>query len=167
MHRPKSPAGAQEPVSSTSPPLSINGHRGALGLDGAGGHPYIMTPIAHRPERKNRGRFQILQSWEGRVIRVDGGNVWARLVDKTNGGTEEEAQFFLDDITDDDRPLVEPGAVFYWSIGYSDSVTGERSKTSLIRFRRLPAWSRKALAALENQVSEIVGEPEREADAAG
>lgn len=126
----------------------------------------IISPVVLRPGTRERGHFMVLQAWEGRVTDVHEETFWARLVDKTNGGPEEEAKFYVDDVSADDRDLLQTGGVFYWSVGYFDSATGERLKSSLIRFRRLPAWSHRTIAELERRVDEVVGEP-NEADAAG
>jgi hypothetical protein len=92
------------------------------------------------------------------VLRVSGQTFWARLYDRTTDARDEEAEFFLDDVSVDDLPLLAPGAVFYWSVGYFDSPTRERSRQSLLRFRRLPAWSRKDIARLQARVAEAIGE---------
>jgi hypothetical protein len=73
-------------------------------------------------------------------------------VDKTKGGPEEEAEIPLEELSPHDLPLVRAGAVFYWTIGYRDSVTGQRTRQSSIVFRRLPAWTDRELEALRKKV---------------
>ena len=87
-------------------------------------------------------RFQILQQYEGVVLSVDDDAFWARLVNKTaRDAADEEGEFPLEEVSRADMALVEPGAVFYWNIGYHDSASGQRTRQSVIRFRRLPAFS--------------------------
>src|SRR5262249_25118886 len=64
-------------------------------------------------------RFVLLQKWEGTVLQVlPEDSLFARLVDLSGSGPDEEAEFSLEEVSDIDRPLVVPGAIFYWSIGY-------------------------------------------------
>ena len=58
---------------------------------------------------------------------------------------EEEVTFSIQEISESDRGLAMPGAVFYWSVGYEDSLQGQRTRKSTIRFRRLPTWTEKEL----------------------
>lgn len=93
------------------------------------------TPTQPKP------RSISLQKWEGVVTNISEGLFTARLVDLTQTGPEEEAEFSISEISQGDQNLMEQGAVFYWSIGYLDDLGGQRTRTSLIRFRRLPVWS--------------------------
>jgi hypothetical protein len=77
------------------------------------------------------------------VEEVNGTSFRCRLVPLESGQPNlariEFTEFSLDDIAnDDDRILVEPGAVFYWTIGRSQNSAGTRTNVSLVRFRRLP-----------------------------
>jgi hypothetical protein len=92
-------------------------------------------------------RFIPLQKWEGVVLRVTNDAFVARLVDQSSDGPDEEAEIPLEEIPEADRFLVKPGAVFYWTIGYSDSISGQRTRASVIVFRRLPAWTAEELTA--------------------
>jgi len=89
--------------------------------------------------------FQSLQKWEGIVQEIKSDLFIAKLVDLSNNSPEEVAEFPFQEISDDDKVLVEEGAVFYWNIGYQISPSGQKRRTSLIRFRRLPAWRQKDL----------------------
>jgi hypothetical protein len=106
----------------------------------------IAQPIYYSLEMPLRiDRFNSLQKWEGHVLRREGGSFIAVLIDLTNPSTvEEEAEIPIEEIEPDDRELVVPGAVFYWNIGYYDKTSG-RQRTSLIRFRRLPHWTREEI----------------------
>src|SRR5882672_1500921 len=64
-----------------------------------------------------------IQKWEGYVTEVQNGTFFARLTDVSGGGAEEEAEFAVSELSRDDLPLLEPGAGFYWSIGYQTDLT--------------------------------------------
>jgi hypothetical protein len=46
-------------------------------------------------------------------------------------------EFDLNDVSPADRPLCDPGALFYWSVGYDVKRGGQQSRTSILWFRRL------------------------------
>lgn len=100
-------------------------------------------------------RFFLLQKWEGAILQVLEDSFLARLVDLTSGGPDEEAEFPLEEISEADRSLVEPGAIFYWSIGYIDSIRGQRTRASVIRFRRLPIWKPEELEKAKHRAQSI------------
>lgn len=101
-----------------------------------------LVPVVTQPTFPRLDHGEVLQKWEGQVVRLTAGGFVAKLVDLTAMAPEEDAEFALDDVSAADLPLVQPGAVFYWSIGYRVAVRGQRSRESVLRFRRLPTWSR-------------------------
>ena len=101
-------------------------------------------------------RFEVLQKWEGIVLDVLHDSLTARLIDLTLQGSDEEAEFALEEIDEGDKDLLKPGAVFYWNIGYSDSPTG-RARVSIIRFRRLPVWRSEELAQAKRDAERLSG----------
>ena len=100
-------------------------------------------------------RFVPLQKWEGTILQVLDDSFFARLVDLMSGGPDEEAEFPIEEVSDADRSLVEPGAVFYWNIGYIDSVSGQRTRASVIRFRRLPTWRSEELERAKRRAQRV------------
>lgn len=87
-------------------------------------------------DRKTSRNFaKVIQSWLGYVVELSESTFVARLVDKMDSSTYEEATFSFDDISPGDTPLLVPGAVFYWSIGYATE-NGVRKKQSIIKFKR-------------------------------
>ncbi|MEZ5039529.1 MAG: hypothetical protein R2828_06545 [Saprospiraceae bacterium] len=88
--------------------------------------------------QRTRPKFQVLQKWEGVVEQFDGDIIQVKLTDLTNGGTDEEAELEIQDISKDDQPLVKEGAMFYWSIGYETQLDRQVKKASFIKFKRLP-----------------------------
>jgi hypothetical protein len=87
--------------------------------------------------------FQSLQKWQGIVHEIHFDHFVAKLIDLTNGLSDEFADFPFAEISEDDMKLLDFGAVFYWNVGYQISESKQKRRTSLIRFRRLPAWGKK------------------------
>jgi len=87
------------------------------------------------------------------VLEVGQETFQARVLSK-QGGQEEEAEFPLEELDPEDLALLEPGAVFYWSIGYLERPTG-RIKMSEIRLRRLPAWTPREIEEAEAVADEL------------
>jgi hypothetical protein len=102
------------------------------------GRPSVVLQMPRLPQVKEF--FKAIQRWEGYVLDVTEDSFNARLVTIVGEGPTQEAEIPFEELEQEDRKLVEPGAVFYWSIGYLDRPSG-RLRTSLIRFRRLPAWT--------------------------
>jgi len=64
------------------------------------------------------------------------------LFDQTNRQyPEEDATISLSEIPEQDHPLLKPGAILYWSIGYREDQGQPRERVSSVRARRLPVWS--------------------------
>ena len=100
-----------------------------------------------------RSRFIELQKWEGIVIEVLADSFVGRLCSITTTDPDSEAEFSLDELHDEDRPLATPGAIFYWTIGYSEN-RGQRIRASLIRFRRLPVWQKDEIETAKLEAKE-------------
>jgi hypothetical protein len=106
---------------------------------------------------------RLVQSWEGTVVDVRRGKLIVRLRDLLHQQRpEERAEIPLEQLSEPDLPLVAPGAVFYWTMGYQVSPRGQRTLASDIRFRRDPPWSEADLRraeARERELDELLGEP--------
>jgi hypothetical protein len=92
-----------------------------------------------------QSRFIPLQKWEGIVLQVTDEVFVGRLLDLMRDSPDEEAEFPLEEVPSGDSALVEPGAIFYWNIGYLETRSGQRIRASMIRFRRLPVWTSEEL----------------------
>jgi hypothetical protein len=119
-------------------------------------------PPTRKLVREHRGtkprRFELLQQWEGVVSETDTDTFWAELRDLTDPNSNREiVEIYLQEVADQDKPLVAPGAVFYWSIGYDTTLSGSRVRASEIKFRRTPRWSKRRLAELAKK-AEIMAE---------
>ncbi len=85
--------------------------------------------------------FLASRKWEGAVISIEDETFHARLVDMSEQAEDEEAEFPISDVSDDDRALLQEGANFYFSVGYLVSESGSRQRCARMRFRRMPKWS--------------------------
>jgi hypothetical protein len=107
--------------------------------------PIILPQIAVRkPEKfkKDLLRFELLQLWEGCVKAIHDDDLVAIISDRTDPTLpDEEVTLDLSDVPPGDLPLVKPGAVFYWSIGYADYPGVPRARQSRIYFRRIAGWT--------------------------
>ena len=88
--------------------------------------------------------FSVLQRWEGSVLEVKSKSFIARLADSDIPDRYEEAELPINEVFKDDHEQLVVGAIFYWTIGYLDQLSG-RQRVSEIRFRRLPVWSKSDL----------------------
>ena len=107
--------------------------------------PFPAFPESHE-------RFRIVQQWEGTVTEIGAKSFTARLRDLTvPDHPEEQAVFSADEIDENDRELLQVGAVFYWSMGYHHDASGTRRLSNDLRFRRLPRWTRTDVDRLVEQ----------------
>lgn len=120
----------------------------------AGQHA-VVAPVSIPGPSLPQAEFDALQKWEGHVVSVSECEFTATLVDLTQSGVEEEVVLDLSELSEDDLPLVAPGAVFYWSVGYRVEQSGERSRSSVIWFRRLPAWTESDIERATIRASEL------------
>jgi hypothetical protein len=120
--------------------------------------PRVDLPlVSYVPQIQPQGRFNVLQQYEGVVLSADGETFWARLNNKTSpDADEEEGEFPLEEVSKDDRWLVKPGYIFYWYIGYYDSASGQRTRQSVIRFRRLPAFTSEDLKHAREKAKKLM-----------
>lgn len=116
------------------------------------------------PRNFGRRGLQALSEWEGVVEEVKGRKFRCRLVPvedgRPNTARVEFTEFDVDDLaSESDVKLVQPGAVFYWTIGRSQNSAGTRTNVSLVRFRRIPAAGsyrqRKARREADQLIQEI------------
>lgn len=136
-----------EPQTQTNP----TGHREDSASRTPSREAEYVVPPRSLPDRT----FSVvLQKWEGFVLEIGKETFTARLAPLVGDGGDQIAEIYRDEIDDQDQQLLEPGAVFYWSIGYLDKPSG-RQRFSLIRLRRLPIWSATELRAAEKKAAEL------------
>ncbi len=96
------------------------------------------------------------QLWEGTVIERQNGSFIARVNDRTNPSNPDEVVIFeFDELSQEDKKLVEPGASFYWTIGTERSPAGTIRNVEMVSFRRLPRWSSSSVREAEQEAREI------------
>ncbi|GAA1635398.1 hypothetical protein [Actinoplanes couchii] len=88
------------------------------------------------------GHFTAHESWEGVVEEIYDTYFVAQVVSDSNPHAPECAEIYRSEVSPSDQELLRVGGVFYWSIGYIDSPSGQRIRSSVIRFRRLPSLAR-------------------------
>jgi hypothetical protein len=117
-----------------------------------GSAPSPTSAVANRTERESTiepgsgqleasSRFVVLQKWEGTVLDSSTTSFTARLIDLTGERPDHEATIRRQELSPRDRDRVVENALFYWYIGYRDSLSGERERASKFYFRRLPPVS--------------------------
>jgi hypothetical protein len=101
----------------------------------------FATPILPRPIEVTRARFIVLGAWECVVEQVLDDTFIARIVDLDEATPDEMVELYKSDLSDEDLGLLEEQAVLYWFVGYNDTDSGQRSRSSVLRVRRLPPWT--------------------------
>lgn len=110
-----------------------------------GAEAWVVPPALPPVPVQIEDRFRPLAAWDGVVISTSPTGFIARLTSQAGKEPPEEAEFDWDDVPPSDIGLVAEGAVFYWSIGYLTTASGQVSRASMLRFRRLPVWTREDL----------------------
>lgn len=99
----------------------------------------------------------VIQVWEGKVLRVDHDHgvmevtLEAKIGDIPTHAAEVELQW----VSDQDRDLVEPGAIFYLT-QFKRTKHGSIENTQELRFRRLPAWTRQQVARVHEDARHLL-----------
>lgn len=140
-----------------SPATSDPSSQATVGVQSNKAEDIGDAPLLWYEAKPQAGQAVSLQKWEGVVLNIEASanTFFARLHDLTADNPEEEAEFSIDEVMEDDKNLLMPGAVFYWSIGYHTSETGQQLRASVIKFRRLPAWRGKELKEIESKAREF------------
>ncbi len=114
--------------------------------------PDLPTRVSLRPPlrvttKRKSSTLQTRQLWEGTITEVRRDGFVAILSDRTDpNNPDERVAFDYAQIPKEDHPLVRPGSTFYWIIGSERTFGGQVKNVSIVQFRRLPAWTRSALA---------------------
>ncbi|HWN95941.1 MAG TPA: hypothetical protein VNT99_12970 [Methylomirabilota bacterium] len=110
------------------------------------------------PLEDEHEQFVALHQWEGYVVDLNEKTFTAKLIDVAEGGTREDGEFDLKQVSNDDLPLLKRGAVFYWSIGYHTDTARRRRTVSELRFRRLPPLNHDEIATARKAAQTILTE---------
>ncbi|MHB8253550.1 MAG: hypothetical protein ACYDEV_07600 [Acidiferrobacter sp.] len=92
----------------------------------------------------------LIQTWEGTVVRVDGEShtMEVRLNAKIGQVPEHTGEIDLQWVSEQDKDLVQPGAIFYLTLSRRVKRGGIENNQEL-RFRRLPSWTKRQVAQVE------------------
>ena len=117
----------------------------------------LESPIVWYPAKHQRATlFTSLIKWRGVVLEIYKDCFLCKLVDQDGNSPDEEAEILLSEISDEDLQLIDIGAVFYWSIGYQTNPSGSRTRSSIIRFRRLPVWRSDELSEAKKKAEKTL-----------
>ena len=109
-----------------------------------------VTPPMRSPSRQPN--FVVHQAWEGTVLEIFDDSFNARIRDLTDLERPDEiVEMLVEDLDESDCPLLKPGAVFYWNIGYLEGRGFPRQRTSRVTFRRIPRFLASETSALSVQ----------------
>jgi hypothetical protein len=98
----------------------------------------------------------VIQVWEGVVLSVDDGAMVVKLTDRGGALPAHQAEISLEWVVDQDKDLVQPGAVFYWTL-FKETRRGSIRNAEEIRFRRLPSWSKMQIAKVAQEAQMLRG----------
>ena len=98
-----------------------------------------------------------LQIWEGTVIEVDNAaKIMRVLLDAKIGNMPRHSgEIDLEWVSEQDRNLVRPGAVFYLTL-FKRTKRGSIENSQELRFRRRPSWSAAQLEQIEANASMLL-----------
>jgi hypothetical protein len=99
-------------------------------------------------------RFSVIQKWEGKVLEVEDDMFLAELTAIKGEEDQLVAEIYLEEVDESDLPLLKPGAIFYWSIGYYKRPSGT-IRASLIRFRRLLPCNQRQLQKAREEAAKL------------
>lgn len=100
----------------------------------------------------------LLQQWECIVIETDQETVKVEMFDLTDETNPVEyAEIYWSEFNDYDKPLIEEGAVFYWSIGFIKKTWGQVRRFSETRLRRMPVIGKSKRKEIASKVERLNG----------
>jgi hypothetical protein len=115
-------------------------------LIGSGTTPISSSPEAALPTADvpvHESTSTPIEIWEGKVLSVDGvgQSMYVSLSSKMGKYADHSAKIDFEWISEQDKSLVRPGAIFYWIL-YKETRHGSIRNSQELRFRRFPTWSR-------------------------
>jgi hypothetical protein len=118
-----------------------------------------MTTIICNAGASPHTSYVPLKVWEGYVTEVDevAGTFRAELVERSAQPPSQPLAVEMDiqEVLEDDRDLMIPGAVFYWTIGRARDAHGRVTNYDDIRFRRLPNWTNTRIRRLQTESAKL------------
>lgn len=101
-----------------------------------------------------------VQLWEGVVKALDASSLAMQVIltDKLGGLEDHAAEISLEWVSDQDKDLIRPGAVFYLTLYKEISPGGTCRNSQELRFRRLPNWTKREVEAVSVEASSLLGQ---------
>jgi hypothetical protein len=111
-------------------------------------NPRGLKLVARQPQNRLAG-FVVEQRWQGYVVSMTEDKFFAKVYDTSPEAEDEieQVEFDKDEVALLMRPLVTPGAIFYWDIGFQVDASGQRIRQSIISFPMIPTDTREQLEA--------------------
>lgn len=121
---------------------------------------YIDIPVYKENPFEASATFQVIQEWEGYVQEIKDDTFTASLLDITENQNypTEEADFNIQDVNNFDMHFLRNGAVFRWVIGYYQSPSGSKRRSSELVFRRMPRFSNSSIKKADKKAKEFKDE---------
>lgn len=94
--------------------------------------------------------------WDGEIVNVSDQG-FSAILRKSDGGLGDEIEmdFDINDISEAERDLVVPGAMFIWTLARETSRTGQIRNVDVITFRRFPRWNFKENKKMSERANEL------------
>lgn len=120
--------------------------------------PPIHNPAALDENAKERRILTPTAEWEGFVERVREVDFYVKMINLESRSPlpTDHATFSIDDVSENDRHLLKPGAIVRWIIGRERLPNGQIRKVSELYFRMLPAHTRTDYRRALNKVNELL-----------
>jgi hypothetical protein len=133
------PTGSESSSSIDSP--RYDGGKSPTSLTWRVGEPQPTSPI------------RVTHRWEGTVLCVYDDFFEAKITSLTDESSDVDvtAEFSIQDLSDDDRSLLNPGASFYVTATRERRSGGRIKHSSDVRFRRLGRWNADEIALLKER----------------
>ncbi len=97
-----------------------------------------------------------LQHWECVITEVLDDVVCCEMHDLSDESNPREyAEVYIAEFSEFDRPLLSEGTVFYWSIGHSRKRSGQITRSSELRVRRMPKLTKNQSAQISRKVQKL------------
>jgi len=122
-------------------------------------HWSIERPVLNVPLHREAGSSaSLIQVWEGTVQEVlpSGEAMSVLLRSKLGGSADHFADIDFEWVSDQDRDLIKPGAVFYLSLYKERRPGGSIKNSEELRFRRLPAWTRRDASLIRSEARRLL-----------
>lgn len=122
--------------------------------------PHHPRPrVVLEPSKAHQGphsqHFALIAYWIGAVMDIGTEEFTASLEDPRGKLMPHEGEFPIGIVSESDMPLLDVGAIFYWSVGYVWSKSGRKSLQSLVRLRRSRPPLEEALERQREWVQEM------------